>query len=542
MKKIVVIILIFFILLVQSTPVFADDAAEEDLYERVIAHGGGSYKGYETTNSVEALNHSILSGYKYIELDMEFSSDGKIIMLHDWDRTAQHYYGRTFDKKISLSKFLNLSVHGELEVLTFDKLYGILKTHKELKVITDTKGDNLKLLEAIAKNYPGVKAQIIPQIYDYDQWSKVKELGFDDMIFTLYTMAVIDTEKLISFVKEKEIYAVTMPDYVADKGICAELAGSGIKVYVHPVSEYEDALRYMELGAWGIYSGTLLPEEFSGESREYYLAVSGGGSVKKLTDERIDGFDSFSVHGLQAGDIHAFYLDGAEAAASGQDLVSLIKGKHRLTVRIQHGDGSECSQDYLLWKDSRGLRLLQKKYEYRLDAVKNGMDFDSVISETNLSDELQAVLERALIAKKGEYLFYYQGKPNRYMNGDEFLPVQQSRSGELLLPLNTTAKRLGADSVSMDKTRDITVIYSGERSMVMADSSLIRNGFQITRMKQPVTLYMNKAMAGGEFYQYIAGVTCLEEDGLILLLPGDFKQDNNSRTQMMQAAARLFIQ
>ena len=85
-----IIIEVFILILIQITPVFADDTAAANLYEKVIAHGGGAYKGYETTNSVEALNHSIRSGYKYIELDMDLSADDRIIMLHDWDRTAQH--------------------------------------------------------------------------------------------------------------------------------------------------------------------------------------------------------------------------------------------------------------------------------------------------------------------------------------------------------------------------------------------------------------------------------------------------------------------
>jgi len=74
----------------------------------------------------------------------------------------------------------------------------------------------------------------------------------------------------------------------------------------------------------------------------------------------------------------------------------------------------------------------------------------------------------------------------------------------------------------------------------MADTNLIRNGMRITRLKQPVVLYMNKAMAGGEFYQHIAGITYFEEDDLILLIPGDLHPDKSSRYQMIQAAEKLF--
>ena len=101
---------------------------------------------------------------------MELSSDEKIIMLHDWDRTAKHYYNTSFDRKISQHRFNRLSVHGELEVLTFEKLSKILEVNPEILIITDTKGDNLAILSKIAKEYPNQVKQIIPQIYGFVQW------------------------------------------------------------------------------------------------------------------------------------------------------------------------------------------------------------------------------------------------------------------------------------------------------------------------------------------------------------------------------------
>jgi len=126
------------------------------------------------------------------------------------------------------------------------------------------------------------------------------------------------------------------------------------------------------------------------------------------------------------------------------------------------------------------------------------------------------------------------------MNGDEFLPVQEGKNGKLLLPLNTTAKRLGAASVTMDQSKDISVVFGPNRSMIMADTSLARRGFQITRLKSPVVLYMNKAMAEGEFYQYIAKRPCLEENDYIILLPKDCKPDAESKKQIFNAIQHLY--
>ncbi|HVI40427.1 MAG TPA: glycerophosphodiester phosphodiesterase family protein, partial [Anaerovoracaceae bacterium] len=519
--------------------VTADD--KQAVYERIIAHGGGIYKGYETTNSVEAVNQAIANGYKIIELDMELSSDNRIVMLHDWDRTAMHYYGTSFPKKLSQNQFMKLSVYGELEVLTFDKLVKILEKNQDIRIVTDTKGDNLELLAEIKNKYPNLVDQIIPQIYDYDQWSQVKELGYTDIIFTLYAMADLDAVKLASFVREHEIYAVAMPDYVAERGFCKQLSDRGIIVYVHPVSNYEAALQFMRQGAYGVYSGSLFPEEFTGIEKEYYLVVSDAdGSVIKLTDDRIDDWKELKLRGQKAGETVLYYIDDSPQSSNNTGFSGLEQGKHKLTIKIYNKEELKGTLVYYLWKDTKNLRVLHKKYEYRLDAVRQEKDFDTAIQDGSVPEEIRDILEHSLIAKEGEYSFYFNGKLENYMNGEELLPVQKGSYGKLVLPLSTTVRRLGASSVSMDSTKDITIIFNKEKSMIMANSSIIRKGFQLTRLKTPVMLYLNKAMAGGEFYKGITGRDYIESDGRIILLPDGVKPDKEMEKQLLQSVGKLF--
>ena len=529
-------------LLVPAPTAFAEepDGLSENTYEKVIAHGGGAWKGLETTNSVEALNAAIKNGYKIIELDMELSSDQKIIMLHDWDRTAMYYYGTSFDRKITQSKFLNLSIYGSLEVLTFEKLAKIMERNQDFKIITDTKGDNLELLTKIAEEYPELVGRIIPQIYNYDQWSRVKNLGYNDIIFTLYAMPDLDTKKLISFVQDHDIYAVTMPDYVAAKGYCSQLSKTGIIVYVHPVSGFEDAQKFMKMGAYGVYSGTLLPEEFKGFEEDYYLIQSKDGKEVKLTDERIENLLELKLHGLKAGDYVTYSIDGTRQSLNLLMLPGMETGKHQLTVEVFNKMEPLGSLDYFLWKDENNFRVLHKKYEYRLDSLKQEKGFDIVMKKGNVPEDISGILEQSLIVKKGEYIFFSNGNPGDYMNGQEFLPVQRDNNRKLLLPLNDTLQQLGASSVSMSGTRDISIMYQNDKYMVMVNSSLVRKGFQIARVNHPVELYLNKAMAEGEFYQRITGRSNIEKNDIMVILPDGVSKDKVNEEQIIKAAEMLF--
>jgi len=516
-------------------------AAEETVYEKVIAHGGGSYKGFETTNSVEAIKQSISNGYKIIELDMELSADHKIIMLHDWDRTAAHYYGVNFTRKLSQSSFCKLSVHGELEVLTFDKLAVLLEKNPEIRIVSDTKGDNIELLETIRDQYPEMVCRIIPQIYDYEQWSDVKELGYSDVILTLYAMEELDFDKLDSFIKEHDIYAVTMPDYLAEKGICRRLSDSGAAVYVHSVSDYEEALNFMKQGACGVYSGSLLPEEFEGIESDYYLTVSDtDGAAVKLTDERIADWRELAVHGRKPQDSAVFYLDGSGPCDDDTDFSGLEPGKHMLTVEICENEEQKGTLTYYLLKDPGELRVLHRKYEYRIDGIREQPDFYTVMQSQTVRPEVAEILERSLIAREGEYTFYINGKQGYYMNGGELLPVQKGNGGKLFLPLGTSLEKLGADSVVMDRRKDIIISYHQEKSMIMANTGIVRRGFQITRLNTPVTLYLNKAMAGGEFYRAITGRDYLEKDDKIIILPAGEQYGEAMKRELLDAAGKLF--
>ncbi|MBR0599127.1 glycerophosphodiester phosphodiesterase family protein [Sinanaerobacter chloroacetimidivorans] len=520
---------------------YAEETAERS-YEKVIAHGGGVYKGYETTNSVEALNQAIEHGYKLIELDMELTSDQKVIMLHDWDRTTLHYFGTVFDRKISQSQFLNLTIHGQLEVLTFDKLITILKQAPGIKIVSDTKGDNLELLSQIAKEYPEYVCRIIPQIYDYDELEPVKALGYEDIIFTLYAQPNFDIDTLAQFVTSHDLYAVTMPDYYAERGYCKKLSAYGIKIYVHPVSAMEQAMEFTEMGAYGVYSGTLLPEEFEGPEKDYYLLSNNDpGKTVKLEDEYFSSVNEWKVYGLQKGESVKYTLDEKKTLTQGEDFNLWEKGKHKLTITIYDVTGKPVGQlEYLIWKEEGKFRLLHKKYEYRLDAVKEPKDFLSVMESSKIDVKFREILQNSLIAKKGEHWFYQNGLTNRYENRQEsFFPLQGS-GGRLLLPLSDTMTAFGAKSVSMNQGKDLAIEYGEDTYRIVVGSPYLRNGFRITRVKNPVCLYLSKAMAPSELYQVITGRPYIERNDLVIFLPKNTKLTKEEERLLVDTAKKLY--
>lgn len=139
-------------------------------------HGCGAIQGDTVTNSREALEQTIANGFQYIEVDMAFTTDGQIAMLHDWESSASYYLGLGQNKAVSFAQYQQCRVMSKYTPLDMDTLAEILQQNPQITIITDTKEDNLAILTYIQKNYPQLVAQIIPQIYQYEEYAAVKAI------------------------------------------------------------------------------------------------------------------------------------------------------------------------------------------------------------------------------------------------------------------------------------------------------------------------------------------------------------------------------
>jgi len=225
--------------------------------EPLISHAGGRVKGKAYTNSKEALDKSYNNGYKFIELDFEWTSDGNLALIHDWEGYVTSAF--SVESKIySSEEFKSFSMIDNLTQMTIDDLAEWLYDHDDIYIVTDVKKHNLEALRLIKERYPDLTPQIIPQIYKFDQFAPTKELGFESIILTLYMSNYTDSE-LIDFVREHEILAITMPISRARTELPKKLKEENIFVYAHTINNNQ--LKHdLELnGVDGFYTDDLLP-------------------------------------------------------------------------------------------------------------------------------------------------------------------------------------------------------------------------------------------------------------------------------------------
>jgi len=223
----------------------------------LIPQAGGNAEGYLYTNSLEAINYSYSRGAKFMEIDVEWTSDEQLVLLHDWEETIKRLF-QVQPKKYSLKEFKSFNMINKLTQLDFNDLVNWLYDRPSTFIVTDIKRDNINALAFISRQYPQIQSRLIPQIYDFDEYDKITNLGYKKIILTLYKSNYSDKE-IIEFVRSHPVAAVTMPVWRAETNLPRELDALGIFVYAHTVNDTALMEELSKNGVKGFYSDMIQP-------------------------------------------------------------------------------------------------------------------------------------------------------------------------------------------------------------------------------------------------------------------------------------------
>ena len=213
----------------------------------LIAHAGGAVHGYENTNSIEAIRNAHVQNFRYIELDMIVTSDGKTVLKHSWE-TAANVFGGLGNGTMSYHEFMNHTIHGRFTPTDLYMLIAFLKENPGPRIITDTKDTDYNVLYEIALKFPEQMYRFIPQVYRFGDSQRIRALGFEDIILTTYMLRVRDPVQIREYALQNGIYAVGIPDDLATGNFIARLNPGKVQVFVHTVDDIYRARYLRSLG------------------------------------------------------------------------------------------------------------------------------------------------------------------------------------------------------------------------------------------------------------------------------------------------------
>jgi len=227
-----------------------------------IAHAGGGIDGDTYTNSLEAANYNYDLGFRYFELDFTVTSDNRLVCLHDWEGSFERSFDLPPRGRVTYDEFLRLAdEHARYSIFTLDRLAQWMDEHPDAVIVTDIKEQNPEMLKVIAETLPNFSSRVIPQIYQPENFARVKALGFSQVIWTLYLYRGSNESVLEWVSRFEEPCAVTMPPARAKTDLPQRLSELNVPTYVHTINTEEAATYYLvEQGVTEIYTDVLAPE------------------------------------------------------------------------------------------------------------------------------------------------------------------------------------------------------------------------------------------------------------------------------------------
>lgn len=220
-----------------------------------IIHAGGAVGNDIGTNSLEALNTTYARGYRFIEMDFRFTSDGKAVCLHDW---SEFYSSQLSTVPMPAEKFEGVRIFDRYTPVTLDSLAKWMTEHPDAYIITDCKDDNLALLRLIAKNHPELLPQMIPQIYQYAEYETVRALGYSNIILTLYRLPTYaekaDGATNAAFAKQHGLLAVTADVSLVTDEYVRAFSEAGVPLFVHTVNNKDEQTALFAMGVSCVYT------------------------------------------------------------------------------------------------------------------------------------------------------------------------------------------------------------------------------------------------------------------------------------------------
>lgn len=522
-------------------------AQAEVSHPRVVAHGGGSIDGYATTNSLEAVQLALEQGYTWIELDMALTSDGGIALIHDWYQGSQVYFGTSGNHVMTMDEFMSYKIHQRYTTMNVAKLAEIMaNADEQVRIISDTKTDNLLILQKIAQEYPMLAKRIIPQIYHYNELEKVRSYGYQEVILTLYKMNTFDTGTLVKFVKDNGICAVAVNEQRAQQSFVKTLQANGIAVYAHTINNYENGLLWRQNGIYGVYSDTLLPQYFDGIGQDYYLVKYNARGEQKRLDEysNLDGLNVL-MKGKDSQAMVVYSIDGQEVGKGKVNQVLTLAtkavsyGQHQLTAEIfDSNQRSLGTVDYLVWIDQQLSWIADEQFAHVLQQLVPVQPITTVTA--NQSSRLAEILEQSFIACRGSYVYYQQGKIGIYRNGYGFLKATQNSRNQLLIPFTATGYALGASRIIMNGDLEMEISYQQKNGIASINKPELSFGGTNYPLNTAITLVQNKAMSGTEIFRHIFQRQVIEQNGLMIILPKGVEVTDEQGQQLVRMAGRLY--
>lgn len=232
---------------------------------RVITHALGGIDGKTYTNSIDALDYNYQQGKRVFEADFNYTSDGKIILTHDFQETEDNLIDFPDGYVPSYEEFMNNRIYYKYHPSDAQQLLTYMSEHYDMYLVTDIKYEDpatitsiLSELVSMAKeaNMESVLDRLIIQFYSEQNYYDIQTIyPFKNYIYSLYAEVNKDFEAVKNFCLANNVTVVLMKSsWVKDETTLSVFNENNIKVYVYTLNNLTNIFNRKSQGVYGFVS------------------------------------------------------------------------------------------------------------------------------------------------------------------------------------------------------------------------------------------------------------------------------------------------
>ncbi len=248
---------------VQTVPDSAPFRTPEANRDMLIAHAGGGIDGETYTNCLEAMELAARNGYRFIELDLMLTKDGKLVAGHAGWKAFNKLIGLDGDEARTLDEVKGRKILGKWTVVTARELNDFFARHPGVQLITDGIRDFAALREQL--NFPD---RIIIEAYSPWRCRKVLAAGFKHPIFVMASERRLDNHW--DNLRPGRISMISVPIELMEKNRekFRELYNRGVTIFVWTSNDAEGIRRDLNRLATAFYTDFVTPGDLRQPEQE----------------------------------------------------------------------------------------------------------------------------------------------------------------------------------------------------------------------------------------------------------------------------------
>ncbi len=241
--------------------------------QKYIMHAGGAIEGKIYTNSLEALEENYKNGNRIFEIDLNYTSDHQLVMIHGWSEADyEGKLGVPYAGVMDKQAFKNTLLHGKYHTMALEDLITFMKKHPYAYFILNLKGgskasvskDALTTLVSLANRNPNILDRLVIWGYNLNVIKTARKIYNFDLITLSYNdpkdmpTEVNTREKMIAYCVKNNISSLIFAEDTFDEEIATMGNKSGIYSFVFTIDNEKRAQSLFDRKATMVLSNRLV--------------------------------------------------------------------------------------------------------------------------------------------------------------------------------------------------------------------------------------------------------------------------------------------